>query len=150
MKSHTYLICLLAVSTVINLSGCATGTQTSASATSAAPPEVPGLKVVIDCGACKVRDNVPALIGAGYKEAAAGSGVQVAATPEAIVTIKEYAARSDGARFFAGAFAGKDLIRADVAYQEKKFTVTDYYRNAWLGIESLAKKIGGMIFEKMQ
>lgn len=150
MKTNTCLFSLLAISTVVALSSCATSTKTSSSATPKIVTEVPGLKVVLDCGACQVRDNVPSLIVAGYKESASESGAQVAATSDATVTIKEYADRSDGARFFAGAFAGKDQIRADVTYNEKKFTVTDYYRNAWLGIEALAKKIGGMIFEKIK
>jgi len=49
--------------------------------------------------------------------------------------IQEYSDRNVR-EIFVGAFAGKDEIRAEVIYQEKKFIVEDYYRNAWLGIES--------------
>jgi hypothetical protein len=105
--------------------------------------------VVTDCGACQVRPSVPSLIVEGYRSAAAKSGAKLASGQEATVSIKEYAARDDGARFMMGAFAGKDEIKAAVSFQEKQFMVEDYYRNAWLGIEDLAKKIGEMIFERV-
>lgn len=48
-----------------------------------------------------------------------------------------------------GIFAGKDAIKATVAAEDKTFVVEDYYRNAWLGIEALARKIGEMTFEEI-
>jgi hypothetical protein len=93
---------------------------------------------------------VPSLIQDGYREAAAKSGAQVSATTEAIVTIDSYSDRSDAARVLAGVFAGKDEIRATVKFMERTFVVEDYYRNAWFGIESLAKKIGEMIFAQVK
>jgi hypothetical protein len=92
---------------------------------------------------------VPGLIVEGYRNAAAKSGAKLALGQEATVSIKEYAGRDDGARFMIGAFAGKDEIKAAVSFREKQFMVEDYYRNAWLGIEDLAKKIGEMVFERV-
>ncbi len=131
------------------LAGCASSTVQTASTASGAskpppPTEVPRLKVAIDCGGCAVRPVVRSLIIEGYNEAAAKAGHQVSATKEANLVIKEYTARSDAARFLAGAFAGKDEIKAVVSFEGKSFSVEDYYLNAWLGIEVLAKKIGAM------
>lgn len=135
------------------LTGCATNTQTisgSSTPATAASAVVPTLKVAIDCGACEVKSNIPSLIIEGYKGAATKAGANVSATSEATLTIKEYATRGDAARFLAGAFAGKDEIKAVVVYQGKMFTVEDYYRNAWLGIDPLAGNIGAMTFDKLK
>jgi hypothetical protein len=151
LKIQRRLIGLLVVSAAAVLAGCATtGTPPSASATPAPVVHVPALKVAMDCGSCKVRPGVPALIVQGYKDAAAKAGAQISPTAEATLTIKDYTERNDAARFLAGAFAGKDEIVAVVTHQDKKFTVEDYYRNAWLGIDSLASKIGGMAFAQIK
>jgi hypothetical protein len=112
--------------------------------------EVPTLRVVVDCGVCAVKPTIPSLIIEGYNEAASKAGRKVSTTKEASLTIKEYTARSDAARFLAGAFAGKDEIKAVIAYQGKTYAVEDYYRNAWLGIETLAKKIGEMSYAEIK
>ncbi|WP_296510790.1 hypothetical protein [Rhodoferax sp.] len=131
------------------LGGCASSPKPASSNTAAATT-VPSLKIVLDCGACQVRPTVPSLIQEGYNTAAASAGARVSNASEAVLTIKDYAERSDGARFFAGAFAGKDEIKATVVAGSKQFSIEDYYRNAWQGIESLAKKIGASAFEKLQ
>jgi len=143
------LACLFSIFTLIALSGCATSTQ-APPLNAQSPLQVPSIKVVVDCGSCQVRPNVPTLILDGYRGAASKAGAQISPTSEAIVTIQEYSDRNDTARFLVGAFAGKDEIRAEVIYQEKKFIVEDYYRNAWLGIESLANKIGEMVFAEVK
>ncbi len=104
------------------------------------------LKVAFDCGACEVKPTIPTLIVESYNAAAAKAGRKVSATKEANLTIKEYTARNDTARFLAGAFAGKDEIKAVVTYQDKTYFVEDYYRNAWLGIDNLAENIGEMTY----
>jgi hypothetical protein len=129
--------------------GCATQPPDSSTSTQAPPREVPRIRVIADCGTCVVKPGVPELIVEGYQAAAAGSGAKLMPGQEALVVIKEYAARDDTARFLAGAFAGKDEIKAAVAFQGKTFMVEDYYRNAWLGIDHLAKKIGEMVFERV-
>jgi len=111
--------------------------------------EVPGLKVTLDCGGCEVRDSIPALIAEGYARAAAEKGAKVAANADVSVAIREYSARDTGARFFLGALAGRDEIKAAVRYKEGYFVVEDYYANAWLGIEQLATKIGEMVFQRV-
>lgn len=132
---------------LILVTGCATNTPAPASKPVA---QVPTLTVKLDCGSCQVNPKVPSLLVDGYNAAASQAGAVVVADKQATVTIKSYVARGDAARFLAGALAGKDEIQAEVAYQDKKFAVEDYYRNAWMGIEPLAKKIGEMTFEKLK
>ena len=113
------------------------------------PREVPALKVVADCGACQVKDTVPALIAEGYAAAAAEYGVKVTTEPGVTVAIREYAARDAAARFILGILAGRDVIKAAVTVKERSFVVEDYYQNAWLGIDELAKNIGQMVFHRV-
>lgn len=149
IKNHLGLF-LIAGAAVI--SGCATTTQTgSAPQASAAPmAELPALKVTLDCGPCVVKPQIPSLIVAGYNEAAAKAGRKVTTQKEASLTVKSYTAREDASRFLAGAFAGKDEIKAVIAYQGRTYSVEDYYRNAWLGIDTLAKKIGEMSYAELK
>jgi hypothetical protein len=137
---------LLALSLAV-LGGCASSTKT---ATTNRALSVPTLKVELACGNCQVRANVPALIQEGYNTAAASAGAKVVPSSEAVLTIKEYSERGDAARFLVGAFAGKDEIKATVVAKDKQFSLEDYYRNAWQGIESLAQKIGATTFEQLQ
>jgi hypothetical protein len=148
IKNH---LSLLFVSAAVIVSGCANTTQTSPTAQPInTAVEMPALKVAIDCGACQVKPTIPALIAEGYNEAAAKSGRKVSATKEANLTIKEYTARNDAARFLAGAMAGKDEIKAVITYQGKTYSVEDYYRNAWMGIDTLAKKIGELSYAELK
>lgn len=128
------------------LAGCSTIQPTATSAKFV----VPSLKVKLACGECNVRAHVPSLIQEGYEAEANKAGLSVDTTKTAVLTITSYEARADTARLLAGAFAGKDEIKADVAYEGKLFQVEDYYRNAWLGIGNLAQKIGSLAFEKMR
>jgi hypothetical protein len=146
MRVRTYLSCFAAS---LAISGCASTAPDSSPRTQAPLREVPSLKVVTECGSCKVRPSVPGLIVEGYRNAAAKSGAKLVPGKEATLTIREYSARDDGARFVVGAFAGKDEIKATVNFQGKQFMVEDYYYTAWLGIEALARKIGEMTFERM-
>ncbi len=123
---------------------------TSAPATSAVVADVPTLKVVLDCGACEVKPNIAGLVIDGYTQAAAKVGAKVSAANEATLTIKEYRARGDAARFFVGIFAGRDEIKAVITYQGKTFMVEDYYSNAWQGIDSVAKNIGEMAYGQLK
>ena len=133
------------------ISGCANTTQTVSTAQpTAAAVEMPTLKVAIDCGACEVKPTISALIVEGYNEAATKSGRKVSATKEANLTVKEYTARNDAARFLVGAMAGKDEIKAVITYQGKTYSVEDYYRNAWMGIDTLAKKIGELTYAELK
>ena len=144
LRNH---LALLAVSIAAVISGCAGTAQTTPGApTAASTEEVPTLKVAVDCGACQVKPSIPALIVESYNAAAAKDGRKVSAAKEASLTIKEYTARGDAARFLAGAFAGKDEIKAAITYQDKTFSIEDYYRNAWLGIDALARNIGEMAY----
>jgi hypothetical protein len=146
---------LVVVSVAILVSGCASTTQPNTGTSTVVQPttalaEVPALKVSVDCGACTVKPTIPDLIVEGYNEAANKAGRKISATAQAQLTIKEYTARNDAARFLAGAFAGKDEIKVTIAYQGKTYAVEDYYRNAWLGIETLAKKIGEMSYAELK
>jgi hypothetical protein len=124
-------------------------TRTDSRRGRAALRDVPAIKVVVDCGACQVRPEVPGYIAEGYARAAAEARARLAPNQEATVSIKYYAARDDAARFLFGVMAGKDEIRASVSFEGKEFFVEDYYVNAWLGIDYLASKIGGMVFEQL-
>ncbi|MFO0106972.1 MAG: hypothetical protein ACK52H_06830 [Burkholderiales bacterium] len=145
---------LLITSASIMIAGCANTSSQRSSSTSSTPmagaqlSEVPRLKVTVDCGNCDVKPTVSKLIIEGYNTAAAKSGRKVSESNEANLVIKEYSARSDAARFMAGALAGKDEIKAVVTYQGSNYSVEDYYRNAWQGIDTLAKKIGQMALAK--
>ena len=150
---------IVVASVAILVSGCAsttpTTTNTNAGTGVGAQPtplvaEVPALQVTIDCGTCAVKPTIPSLIVEGYNEAASKAGRKVSKVNYANLTIKEYVARGDAARFLAGAFAGKDEIKAVIAYQGKNYAVEDYYRNAWLGIDTLAKKIGEMSYAELK
>jgi hypothetical protein len=152
IKNH---IGLFIASAAVMIAGCAStttgGTSPSGTpTTTTAVIEVPSLKVAVDCGTCEVKPTIPGLIVEGYNEAAAKAGHKVSATKEANLVIKEYTARNDAARFLAGAFAGKDEIKAVISYQGKTYAVEDYYRNAWLGIDVLAKKIGEMTLAEIK
>jgi hypothetical protein len=136
------------------LLGCANTSQTNSVSVVTQPAsslgEVPNLKVVVDCGPCIVKPSISTLIIEGYNEAAGKEGRQVSVNKEANLTIKEYTARNDAARFLAGTFAGKDEIKAVIIYQGKTYAVEDYYRNAWLGIDTLAKKIGELSYAELK
>lgn len=152
IKTHLGLVVAFVA---ICVSGCASTTQTKTNAGTGGQPntlmaEVPALKVSIDCGACTVKPTIPGLIVEGYNEAANKAGRKVSATSQASLTIKEYIARGDAARFLAGAFAGKDEIKVVIAHEGKTYAVEDYYRNAWLGIDTLAKKIGEMSYAELK
>lgn len=131
------------------LAGCASSPPPRSAGPAEAAPQVPALLVSSDCGACSVRPSVPGLIQQGYRDAAAKAGVQVAQDRQASLTIKEYADRNDAARVMVGMFAGKDEIKATVSADGRSFVVEDFYRNAWLGIEVLARKIGEMTFAEI-
>ena len=151
MSIKNYLSLFLVAGAAI-VSGCATTTQTGPGPQpiAASKAELPALKVTVDCGPCVVKPTIPSLIVAGYNEAAAKAGRKVTTGKEANLTVKAYIAREDAARFLAGAFAGKDEIKAVIAYQGKTYSVEDYYRNAWLGIDTLAKKIGEMAYAELK
>lgn len=146
MQNFKFLVFYSSVA--IFVSGCATNTQTSA--INNKKIEVPNIVIKADCGNCQIKAGVPELITAGYKEAAANSGASISNQEYADVKIKALTFRSDAARFLAGAFAGKDEIKIEVIYKEKTFEVEDYYRNAWLGIDALARNIGEKLFEQIK
>lgn len=144
---HLFLTC--AIGFLLTMTGCATNTSSSIPNAQAPLTEVPHLKVLLDCGGCQVRPNAGDLIVDGYTEAVARAGAKLSRDLEATVSIKEYTARDDTARMLVGVFAGKDEIKAVVTFKGKRFEVEDYYRNAWFGINSLSRKIGELVFEKM-
>jgi hypothetical protein len=131
-------------------SGCATNSQISGSINQDSKSQVPNIAIKLDCGKCQVKAGIQELIVAGYKESAANSGAKISDSDFANVVIKDYSARDDVSRFLAGAFAGKDEIKVEVTYKEKVFVVEDYFRNAWQGTDSLARRIGAMVFEKFK
>lgn len=149
--NHPKFASICALTMVVALAGCATSAPTSTAAGAApAAITVPSLKIVADCAPCQIRPAVPVLMVSGYNDAAAKAGARVSPDSVATVTVIGYSERSDTARLLVGAFAGKDEIRTAVQHQDKKFEVEDYYRNAWQGIDSLAKAVGEQIFAKIK
>lgn len=147
MKRFSYGTAVLAVVAVIQ-AGCASTSSVSRSTSAAA--EVPTLAVSADCGSCSVKPSIPGLIVQGYNEAARKAGRSVSATEEARLVIKSYTARSDSDRMLLGAMAGKDEIKAEVSYRGRTFAVEDYYRNAWQGIDSVARNIGELSYAELK
>lgn len=138
---------LVSISLAIMLSACST--TSSQTTPNGAPLIVPSLQVKFDCGACKVKGNIASLIVDGYNKAATDAGAKISSKAKAIMTVNEYVSRGDTERLLVGAFAGKDEIKASITYKGKRYFVEDYYRNAWLGVDVLAKKIGELTFEEI-
>lgn len=136
----------------IALAGCTTAPQqqpTSASAKLQA--EVPTLKVTVDCGGCTVRSDIPLRIVANYNIAASKAGVKVSPDKVAYAAIKSYSERNDGARFLAGAFAGKDEIKLSLTTPDNRhLEVEDYFRNAFQGMDDLLESIGTRVLLAMR
>lgn len=110
-------------------------------------PRVPRLTVALDCGNCKVRPGIAAIIAESYAITAAKAGAKIDTGAAALVTVVAYTERSDAARALAGPLAGKDEIRAIVTYRDKQAAIADHYYNSWLGIEDIADNLGEMAFD---
>lgn len=150
MKTSTFSPLLAPVVALLLLMGCNSSPETQPNATNTTvQQEVPDIRIKLECGTCKVRENVTTLIAKGYKDAVTKAGKKISATKFLDVSITDYTDRNDAARVLAGVFAGKDEIKTKVTNEGQSFVVEDYYRNAWLGIEHLSEKIGKMIFEKI-
>lgn len=103
---------------------------------------LPAIKVVTDCGECKVGNNVIEIISASYAETAKKLGATVSADEEMTVTIKEYNERTKAASLLLGWFSGKDVIVADCTFHDKHYRVKDISTSSYFGIESVAKVVG--------
>lgn len=132
------------------LAGCSTAPQQQPTSTKLAT-EVPTLKVAVDCGGCTVRADIPLRIVANYNIAASKAGVKVSPDKVANAAIKSYSERNDGARFFAGAFAGKDEIKLSLTTPDnRQLVVEDYFRNAFQGMDDLLESIGAKVLLAMR
>lgn len=134
------------------LAGCSTAPQQQPTSTSAKlAGEVPTLKVAVDCGGCTVRADIPLRIVANYNIAASKAGVKVSPDKVANAAITSYSERNDGARFFAGAFAGKDEIKLSLTTPDnRQLVVEDYFRNAFQGMDDLLESIGAKVLLAMR
>lgn len=122
------------------------------SASQPMPRNVPDISVVIDCGKCQVRPTVPGLIHTAYADAAAKAGVAIARDAQMTVTIKEYTDRNVATRIvsvLAGplGFALKDEIKASVVVDGKSIPLKYSQRMPFLGIETVATKLGKVSFK---
>jgi hypothetical protein len=120
----------------------------------ALPTVMPGLNVMIDCADCKVDPQVSAAIRQTYDTSAAKHGVSIDPAKQATFTIKEYTQRGGGQRavsILAGplAFALKDEIKGVVSLGARREPIDYTYRNPFLGISSVAKKVGEMSFDAL-
>lgn len=103
---------------------------------------LPAIKIVTDCGECKVGNNVIETILASYAETAKKLGAMVSADEEMTVTIKEYNERTKAASLLLGWFSGKDVIVADCTFHDKYYRVKDISTSSYVGIETVAKVVG--------
>ena len=133
------------------LASCATEAPTTPKVQ---PKSIPGLSVVIDCGACQVRPTVAESIRASYAAAAAKAGVPIAGDTQVTLTIKDYTERGLAIRtlsFVAGplAFALKDEIRAVALVGGKPIPLEYHYRIPFRGIDAVASKLGELSFDAL-
>jgi hypothetical protein len=137
----------LLASVTLLLTACATDAPKAA-----LPTVMPGLNVIVDCADCKIDPQVGAAIRQAYEASAAKSGVRLDAGTPATFTIKAFTERSGGKRavsILAGplAFALKDEIKGVVSFGARQEPIDYTYRNPFLGINSVAKKVGEMSFD---
>ena len=110
---------------------------------------VPSLKVVVDCGPCEVRPNVPGLIADSYSKEAAYEDTPISKDSEAVLKILEYRARNDVARHLLGWKVGADRIKAVIYFQDRGIIIDKKFLKASTGIEDLARLVGRTAFAKL-
>lgn len=140
---------LASISIALLLMGCATEAPKESRVL---PKSVPPISVVTDCGDCQVRPTVSALIRAGYVAAAAKAGVPIRGDAPVTLTIKDYSERGLAMRsvsLVAGplALALKDEIKAVALVDGKQLPLEFHYRIPFLGIETVAQKLGELSFD---
>ena len=104
--------------------------------------KVPSIKVEYHCGPCVVPESMKESIVNGYLMQAKQNDMPVDEANVLVFKLRQYKARDPGARFFLGAFAGKDVMAGDVEYRGRTFEVEDYHYNAILPMSVLARSIG--------
>jgi hypothetical protein len=136
------------------LTGCAMLLAACATeAPKALPPTaMPALTVVVDCADCQVDPQVSTAIREAYDASAAQSGIRIDPARQATFTIKVYTQRGVGQRvvsILAGplAFALKDEIKGVVSLDAQEEPLEYSYRIPFLGMGSVAKKVGEMSFD---
>lgn len=148
MNHFARLATLASIPIASLLAGCATE---ALNASRALPKSMPAISVVIDCGECQVRPTVPELIRAGYT-AAAKAGVPIKSDTQMTLTIKDYTERGLAIRsvsLVAGplALALKDEIKAVALVDGIQLPLEFHYRIPFLGIETVAQKLGEQSFD---
>lgn len=149
MNHFARLAPLASISIASLLVGCATEAPKESRVL---PTSIPPISVVIDCGECQVRPTVSALIRAGYVAAAAKAGVPITGDAQMTLTIKDYSERGLAMRsvsLVAGplALALKDEIKAVALVDGKQLPLEFHYRIPFLGIETVAQKLGELSFD---
>ncbi|CAB3771557.1 MULTISPECIES: hypothetical protein [Burkholderia] len=140
------------VSVAFTLAGC---TLLEPAKPTVFPESVPDIEVSIDCGECEVRPAVPESLRNGYIAAAEKAGVKIDPNMHANIMIKAYKERSVAMRSATlivsiilppVAMVLKDEIKADVVINGKVAQVEYNYRIPFLGVESVARKVGELSF----
>ena len=108
----------------------ASTTQSDAQTT---PPEK--LTIKLDCGDCKVADEIVVLLKSEYAGKAKSDAAPV------VFTIKQYNARPTAARIAFGTLSGKDEISGVAQYNDKTAVVGDTARTGFCGTECVAKNV---------
>lgn len=110
---------------------------------------LPAIKVVTDCGECKVGNSVIDMIMASYAETAKQKGAAVNLDDVMTITITAYSERTRAASLLLGWFSGKDMIVANYTFHDKNYRVEEGTRSAYLGIDTVAKFIGKRFVRNM-
>lgn len=127
--------------------GCATSAPSQPAASRL--KVVPSLKVVVDCGPCDVRANVPGLIADSYSKEAAYEDTPVSKDSEAVLKILVYRARNDFLRHWLGWKIGADRIKAVIYFQDRGIVIDEKFFTGLSGVEDLARLIGRTAFDKL-
>jgi hypothetical protein len=141
---------LLAASVVGGLVGCVSSAADPKGLSPTKP--APRLEVVIDCGACEVKDSVVGVIREGYANAAARAGAPQLSGGTATLTVKTYSQRGFGTRFLIGPLGilFADAIRAELVFEGRTVQVAESARVPFQGIEAVARRLGEKALESLR
>lgn len=106
---------------------------------------LPAIKIVTDCGECKVGNSVIDIAMAAYVETAKKLGAAVNSDEVMTVTIKEYSERTKAESLLLGWFSGKDKIVVSYTFHDKNYRFAEVSRSSYFGIETVAKYTGQRI-----
>ncbi len=137
------------IAAVALIAGCATTTQPTIEAARAGDESLKArlndgvAEPAVDSNGFPVSASVRAGVIEAFEQQAHKDGLKIVSTGVPVrIKVKDYSVRSSTARFWFGALAGSDHIRATVEIGEASFEVEDTARSAINGIDVVARNIG--------